>query len=38
VDHASKGLVNRTQLGSMFHKVNPSVSRMVINENDIIRG
>jgi len=36
VYHASKGLVNRAQLRSRFHEVNPSISRMIINENNII--
>ena len=34
--HTSKILVNGTQLGAMFHKVNPSISRVIINKNNII--
>ena len=34
--HRSKILVNGTQLGAMFHKINPSISRVIINKNNII--
>ena len=36
VNHANKGLVNRTQLTLMFHEINPCVARMVINKNNLI--
>jgi hypothetical protein len=36
VNHADKRLVNRPQLRTMFHKINPSIVRMIINKNDII--
>ena len=36
VNHANKRLVNGIQLRTMFHKINPSITGMIINKNDII--
>jgi hypothetical protein len=36
VNHTSKGFINRNQLRAAFHKINPSVARMIINKNDIL--
>ena len=35
--HTNKRFVNGTQLGTMFHKINPSIPRVIINKNNIIR-
>lgn len=36
MNHASKRLINGTQLRPVFHKIKPSVSRMIINKDNII--
>jgi len=36
VNHAHKRLVNGTQLRIIFHKINPNITGMIINKNDII--
>lgn len=36
MNHAREGHINRNQFRVLFHKVNISITIMVINKNDII--
>jgi len=36
MNHLSEGFINRQQLRTMLHEINPSIARIIINENDII--
>jgi hypothetical protein len=36
MNHLGKRFIDRQQLRMMLHEINPSVARIIINENDII--